>query len=443
MMGREAALAILEKALGYSKAQETDIYLSAQDLGLSRFAGGVIHQNVAHSNIVLNIRSVAGKRLGRATTNDLSDAGVRKAIEAAHQNALLMPEDPAFEGLPEPADAARVDSFDEATARCNPETRASIVRGVCLQGKEHDLNVSGACRTGVQETAVVSSHGARAYHAGTFAGLIINTMSGSSAGWAKGGSWRLSDMDTEALGREAVSKAVDGREPVAIEPGRYPVVLDTYAVDDVLEALSLYGMGAQAVQEGRSWMNDLIGEQAMSPSVTVWDDGSASHGWPVPFDAEGMPRRRVDIITQGVVNTPVHNSYTAGKDGTVSTGHQAYFTGGPIASNLFMQEGDSSLQDLIGSTERGIYITRFFYTRLAHSKGCVMTGMTRDGTFMIENGQITHPVKDLRFTQSYVDALAGVEHVGSESKLVLNEVGFATRVPPLKLSSFNFTGVTV
>ena len=443
MMGREAALALLEKALGYSEAQETDIYLSAQDLGLSRFAGGAIHQNLAHSNIVLNIRSVTGKRLGRATTNILSDAGVRKAVEAAHQNALLMPEDPAFEGLPQPSEAAKVDSFDEATARCSPETRAQIVRGICLQGKEHDLNVSGACRTGVQEIAVVSSHGARAYHAGTFAGLIINTMSGSSAGWAKGGSWRLSDMDTEALGREAVSKAVDGREPVAIEPGRYPVVLDTYAVDDILEALSLYGMGAQAVQEGRSWMNDIIGDQAMSPSVTIWDDGSASHGWPVPFDAEGMPRRRVDIITKGVVNTPVHNSYTAGKEGTVSTGHQAYFTGGPIASNLFMQEGGSSLDELIGSTKQGIYITRFFYTRLAHSKGCVMTGMTRDGTFMIENGQITHPVKDLRFNQSYVEALAGVEHIGSESKLVLNEVGFATRVPALKLSSFNFTGVTV
>ncbi len=449
MMGREAALALLEKALGYSKAKETDVFLSAQDLGLSRFAGGAIHQNVAHSNITLNIRAVTGKRLGRATTNDLSDSGIQKAVDAAHRNALLMPEDPAFDGLPQPSEAVKVDSWDEATAHCNPETRASIVRGVCLQGKEHDLNVSGACRTGVQEIAVVSSHGARAYHAGTFAGLIINTMSGSSAGWAKGGSWRLSDMDTEALGREAVSKAVDGREPVAIEPGRYAVVLDTYAVDDILEALSLYGMGAQAVQEGRSWMNDYIGAdsardaQAMSPQVTIWDDGSASEGWPVPFDAEGMPRRRVDIITEGVVNTPVHNSYTAGKEGTVSTGHQAYFTGGPIASNLFMREGDSSLQDLIGSTERGIYITRFFYTRLAHSTGCVMTGMTRDGTFMIENGQITHPVKDLRFTQSYVEALAGVEHVGSETKLVLNEVGFATRVPALKLSSFNFTGVTV
>ena len=440
---RQIRKALIEKALSYSKAQETDIYLSAQDLGLSRFAGGAIHQNVAHSNIMLNVRSVSGKRLGRATTNDLSDSGLRKAVDAAHQNALLMPEDPELLGLPQPSEPITVESLDEATANCSPETRAAIVRGVCLQGKEHGLNVSGACRTGVQETAVVSSLGTRAYHAGTFAGLIINTMSDTSAGWAKGGSWRLSDMDTEALGREAVSKAVDGREPVAIEPDRYPVVLDTYAVDDILEALSLYGMGAQAVQEGRSWMNDVIGDQAMSPSVTIWDDGSAPQGWPVPFDAEGVPRRRVDIITNGVVNTPVHNSYTAGKEGTVSTGHQAYFTGGPIASNLFMQPGDASLHDLIASTERGLYITRFFYTRLAHSKGCVMTGMTRDGTFMIENGQITHPVKDLRFTQPYVEALAGVEHIGSETKLVLNEVGFATRVPALKLSSFNFTGVTV
>ncbi|MFB3097505.1 MAG: TldD/PmbA family protein, partial [Dehalococcoidia bacterium] len=382
MIGEERCQGILLQALNLSGVDEVEAYLSGQDLALTRFANNAIHQNVVHGDTQLNIRAVIGHQQGRATTNDLGDAGVRRAVETAHENALLMPEDPEFLGLPEPSEPASVVSWDEATAECGPEIRAEIVRGVCLQGKEHGLNVSGACRTGVQEIAVVSSRGAKAYHAGTFAGLIINTMSGSSAGWAKGGSWRLSDMDTEALGREAVSKAVDGREPVAIEPGRYPVVLDTYAVDDILEALSLYGMGAQAVQEGRSWMNDIIGDQAMSPNVTIWDDGSASHGWPVPFDAEGVPRRRVDVITGGVVNTPVHNSYTAGKEGTVSTGHQAYFTGGPIASNLFMQEGGSSLEELIGSTERGIYITRFFYTRLAHSKGCVMTGMTRDGTFM-------------------------------------------------------------
>ena len=205
MMGETATLALIEKALSYSKAQETDIYLSAQDLGLSRFAGGAIHQNVAHSNIMLNVRSVSGKRLGRATTNDLSDAGLRKAVDAAHQNALLMPEDPELLGLPQPSEPVTVESLDEATANCSPETRAAIVRGVCLQGKEHGLNVSGACRTGVQETAVVSSLGTRAYHAGTFAGLIINTMSDTSAGWAKGGSWRLSDMD--ATGSRPSSRA--------------------------------------------------------------------------------------------------------------------------------------------------------------------------------------------------------------------------------------------
>ncbi len=443
MIGEGAAFALLEKGLGYSQAQETDLYLSGQDLGLTRFAGNAIHQNVFHSNVVLNIRAVEGKRVGRATTNDLSDAGIRTAVDAAHQAALLMPEDPDFLGLPEPLTPPQVASWDESTAHCSPNLRASLVGGICALGKAELLNTSGACRTGVQEQAVVSSRGVRAYHAGTFAGLIVTTMSDTSAGWAKGGSWRLSDIDTEALAREAVAKAVEGRDPHPVDPGSYTVVLDPYAVDDILEALSLYGMGAQAVQEGRSWMNDVLGTQAMHPAVTIWDDGSDTGGWPVPFDAEGVPRQRVDIVVNGTVAAPVHNSYTAGKQGVSSTGHQSYFIGPPIASNLFMQEGDSSVERMIASTERGLYITRFFYTRLVHNKGCVMTGMTRDGTFLIENGEISHPVKDLRFTQSYTGALAGVEAVGQESRLILNEVGFATKVPALKLSSFNFTGVTV
>ena len=391
----------------------------------------------------MNIRAVEGKRVGRATTNDLSNTGVQKAVDSARQAALLMPEDPDFLGLPEPSAPPQVASWDEATAGCSPDVRARLVSGICTLGKAQQLNTSGACRTGIQEQAVVSSRGARAYHAGTFAGLIVTTMSDNSAGWAKGGSWRLSDLDTESLAQEAVAKAVNGRDPRPVEPGPYTVVLDHYAVDDILEALSLYGMGAQAVQEGRSWMNEVLGTQAMHPAVTIWDDGSDTSGWPVPFDAEGVPRQKVDIVVDGTVATPVHNSYTAGKAGVSSTGHQSYFIGPPIASNLFMREGDTSVDSMIASTERGLYITRFFYTRLVHNKGCVMTGMTRDGTFLIENGEISHPVKDLRFTQSYTDALAGVEAVGQESRLILNEVGFATKVPALKLSSFNFTGVTV
>ncbi len=434
---------LLERALSLSTAQDADVYLSSQDLALTRFAGNAIHQNVSHSNVTLNIRAVEGQRLGRATTNDTSDDGIRKALEAAKRNALLMPEDPAFPGLPEPQPAPRVASWDESAAACPPLTRARMVGEVCRQGAAKGLDTSGACRTGVQEIAVVSSRGVRAYHAGTFAGLIITTRSDTSAGWAKGGSWRLDQIDYPALAREAVDKAVRGRDPQPINPGDYTVVLDHYAVDDILEALSLYGMGAQAVQEGRSWMNGIQGTRAMSESVSIWDDGGSLTGWPMPFDVEGVPRRKVELVENGVVNAPVHNTYTAAQDGVPSTGHQQYFVGPPIASNLFMRAGDRSVDELIASTRRGLYITRFFYTRLSHNRGCVMTGMTRDGTFLIKDGEFRHPVKDLRFTQSYVDALNGVESVGDEAKLVLNEVGFATCVPALKLASFNFTGVTV
>ncbi len=443
MIGEDAALRLLERALTLSTAQETAIYLSSQDLALTRFAGNAIHQNVSHSNVTLNIRAVEGKRVGRATTNDTSDEGIRRALDAARRNALLMPEDPAFPGLPDPAPMDRVASWDESAAACSPLTRARMVGEVCRQGAAEGMDTAGACRTGVHEIAVVSSRGVRNYHAGTFAGLIITTRSDTSAGWAKGGSWRLDDIDYPALASEAVDKAVRGRDPQPVSPGEYTVVLDHYAVDDILEALSLYGLGAQAVQEGRSWMCDLQGTRAMSESVSIWDDGRALDGWPMPFDVEGVPRRRVELVENGVVNTPVHNTYTAAQDGVASTGHQQYFTGPPIASNLFMAPGDKSVDDLIASTERGLYITRFFYTRLSHNRGCVMTGMTRDGTVLIENGELRHPVKDLRFTQSYVDALNGVEGVGREAKLVLNEVGFATRVPALKLASFSFTGVTV
>lgn len=443
MMGEDAALNLLERALSLSPAEQADVYLSSQDLGLTRFAGNAIHQNVSHSNVSLNIRAVEGRRLGRATTNNLSDEGIRRAMESAKRNARLMPEDPAFPGLPEPQPAPRVASWDEAAAACSPQTRARMVGEVCRLGAAEGLDTAGACRTGTQEIAVVSSRGVRAYHAGTFAGLIITTRSGTSAGWAKGGAWRLAQIDYPALAREAADKAVRGRDPQPVTPGEYTVVLDHYAVDDILEALSLYSMGAQAVQEGRSWMCGIQGSRAMSDSVSIWDDGASLDGWPMPFDAEGVPRRRVELVKNGVVNSPVHNAYTAAQDGVESTGHQVYFTGPPIASNLFMQPGDKTVEQLIASTERGLYITRFFYTRLSHNRGCVMTGMTRDGTFLIEDGEIRHPVKDLRFTQSYVDALNGVEGVGNEAKLVLNEVGFATRVPALKLGSFNFTGVTV
>jgi len=221
------------------------------------------------------------------------------------------------------------------------------------------------------------------------------------------------------------------------------VVLENYAVDDMLEALSFYGMGAQMVQDRRSWMSGLQGQPAMSSLVSIHDDGLDPAGWPVPFDAEGVPRQRVNIVSEGVVQGPVHNTYTAAKDGVGSTGHQRGATGGPTATNLFMRPGDRTKEQMIASVDRGLYITRFYYTRLSHNRGCVMTGMTRDGTFLIENGEITTPVKNLRFTQSYVEALAGCQALSDTAHLNLNEAGVAMHVPAALLGSWRFTGQTV
>jgi predicted Zn-dependent protease len=208
-------------------------------------------------------------------------------------------------------------------------------------------------------------------------------------------------------------------------------------------------MSAKDVQEGRSWMNDRMGEKVMDASISIWDDGADALGIPQPFDVEGTPKRRTDIVRQGIVEGAVHDRSTAKLDGVSSTGHAIQpgllLTGvKPMALNLFMAPGTASLEQMIGSTERGLYITRFWYTRLVHPRECVITGMTRDGVFMIEDGEIAYPVKNLRFTQSYVQALNDVEMIGRETRLLIGAYAKAAmRVPALKIRRFNFTGTTV
>ena len=444
MLGPDHIRPLLLDALRHCPADaDADIYLTASEQTLTRFANNRIHQNVAHQDAVAHVRVAIGKRQGRAVTNNLSAAGLADAVRQAADFARLMPEDPDFPGLPEPSAVQSVAAYDAATASCDAEQRAEVAGMVCRKAAELALDAAGFCRTGATELAVVSTRGANAYHVGSFSGLLITARSDDSAGWSKGGGWRMGDFDNEALADEAIGKAMRGRNPQDLEPGDYPVVLEHYAVDDMLEALSFYGMGAQMVQDGRSWMNDVLGRPAMSPLVSIHDDGSDPSGWPAPFDAEGVPRQSVSIVTDGVVQGPVHNTYTAARAGVASTGHQRGATGGPTATNLFMRPGDRTTEQLIASVEQGLYITRFYYTRLSHNRGCVMTGMTRDGTFLIENGELTTPVKNLRFTQSYVDALAGCQALSDTAQLNLNEAGVAMHVPAALLESWRFTGQTV
>lgn len=444
VLGPDHIRSQLREALRHCPAgSDADIYLTATDQALTRFANNRIHQNVAHQDAVAHVRVATGLRQGRSVTNNLSEQGLADAVQQAAEYARVMPEDPDFPGLPEPSAIQSVAAYDEATATCHAEQRADTVGMVCRRAAELTLEAAGFSRTGSTEFAVASTRGADAYHVGSFTGLLITVRSDDSAGWSKGGGWRRDDIDSEALASEAIDKAVRGRNPRDLESGEYPVVLENYAVDDMLEALSFYGMGAHMVQDGRSWMNDLMGQQPMSPLITLRDDGLDPAGWPVPFDAEGVAKQPVDIVIDGVVQGPVHNTYTGVKDGAASTGHQRGATGGPTATNLFMRPGDQSTDELITSVNFGLYVTRFYYTRLAHNRGCVMTGMTRDGTFLIENGEITSPVKNLRFTQSYVEALAGCQALSNTASLNLNEAGVAMHVPAALLGSWRFTGQTV
>jgi predicted Zn-dependent protease len=449
MLGPDTAKELLFQALRASRADQTEAVLSAHRLALTRFANNLIHQNVAEVNATLTIRAVVGGRQGVATTNHLSADGLARAADLAREAALRQPEDPSFTGLPGPSAPGAVPAFDEATAGYAPEARAQAVGVVCRKAHAQGVTASGAFRTGANEIAVANSLGTFAYHPATLADFVVTVMTEDSAGRAQASSGNVADLDPEALGDEALGKAARGRNPRHIAPGEYAVVVDAYVTEDLLNMLNVPGMSAQAVQEGRSWMNDRMGQAVMSPLVSIWDDGRDRAGAPRPFDDEGVPKQRVDIVTNGVVCQPVYDTPSAVRAGKTSTGHAVGFNNllrkwgaQQVASNLFMAPGEATVEAMIKSTARGLYVTRFWYTRLVHPRDCVVTGMTRDGLFMIENGEVTFPVKNLRFTQSYVKALSNLEMLGRETRLALNEYGLATRAPALKMGAFSFTGST-
>ena len=428
-----------------------EVILVYKEQALTRFANNAIHQNVVEHNLTVYLRLLHGKRLGMASTNQVDHTALDELVSRAQTNAKASPEDPNYPGLAKPANFSPIDCFDHSTAVYAPELRADQVGVVCRLANEKGLNASGAFTTGINGLTYANTQDVFAHHAITEADFQTVVMAEDSSGRAQASSAKVSELDPESIGLEAIHKAINGRNPRNIEVGEFPVILDPYVTDDLLDMLNMYGMGGQTVLDGRSWMNDRLGEKVMSPSVSIWDDGLDSRGMPAPFDSDGVPKQRVDIVSKGVVNTPVYDRYTANMAGTTSTGHALppYFPPymhsiGPIGLNLFMAPGDSSLDDMIQSTKRGLYITRFWYTRLVHPRDCIVTGMTRDGVFMVENGEIAYPVKNLRFTQSYVGALAGVETIGRDTRLLKSEYGsHAKCVPAIKLNSFNFTGVTV
>ncbi len=445
MLSEDKIREITDKVLSLSQADQTEVLVFSDDSQLTRFANSYIHQNVAERDVHVRVRAVVAKRIGVASTNDLSAESLEKVVETALELARLQQENPDFVSLPEPASISEVNAFSEGTASFTPEARARAVGDICRRAVENDLVASGAFSTSVQEIAVANSLGVFAYFPATLADLKTVIMGDDSSGYGASTAWDVEQMDAEAVGAEAVDKALQGRNPREIEPGLYTVILEEYATEDILEMLSYVGLGALAVQEERSFMCDRFGEQIVGSAISLWDDGLDPRGLPLPFDFEGVPKRRVSLIENGIAMNVVYDSYTAGKEGKMSTGHglPAPNTFGPIPINMFMAPGEATLEEMIASTERGILVTRFWYTRPVHPKLAIITGMTRDGTFLIEKGEVAYPVKNLRFTQSYLDALSSVEMVGRATRLIRSDFELnGNHVPALKLGEFEFTGVT-
>jgi PmbA protein len=431
--------------LGASKADQTEVIVVSTDSQLTRFANNYIHQNVAESNAGLRIRVALGRRIGVAEGNDLSPEGIRRAVETARVIAQLQPENPDFPGLPPPQPIAQVNAYTTATANCSPETRALLVRSICQQASANKLVAAGAFKTETVELAVANSLGTFAYHPSTLADLHAVMMGDSASGYASAASADVRELSSEKLAREAIDKAVRSRNPIAIQPGEYTVVLEGNAVSDLLGNLGSHSFNALAVQEDRSFMKDHLGERLMSEAVTIGDDGLAPDLIPLPFDYEGVPRQRLIFIENGIARAVAYDSATAAKEGKQSTGHSlpAPNTFGPLPMHTFLSPGTATQEEMISSVTRGVLVTRFWYTRTVHPLHVTMTGMTRDGTFLIEHGQVTLPIKNMRFTTSYLDAMKNVRMVGRETKLFREDwVGRNFRAPAVLLDGFNFTGVT-
>ena len=446
MIGKAEIKAIADTVLSAAQADQTEVLVEGQDLALTRFAANTIHQNVSETNVGVRVRSVMGKKIGVASSNDVSKASLKQLVRKAETIASFQQENPEFVSLPDPLPIQEVDAYSESTATCSAETRANGVGSILELSRGKGLVASGVFSTGTEETMVVNSLGVSAYHCGTMATAMTVIMSDDSSGFAADAIQDVNALDPAEIGRIAADKALRSRNPTSIEPGGYTVILEEDAVATMMFFLGYLGFNALAVQEGRSFMSGHIGEKVTGDNITIWDDGFDPRGVALPFDFEGVPKQKVMLIEDGITRNAVYDSATAAREpGKGSTGHSlpAPNTMGPIPINLLMKPGTSTKEEMIASTKRGIWVTRFHYVNPVHPVKTILTGMTRDGTFLIENGKVTRPLKNLRFTQSILEAFANVELLSRNLKMVKMEFGnFASCAPAVKINGFAFTGTT-
>ncbi|MBI3647431.1 MAG: TldD/PmbA family protein [Actinobacteria bacterium] len=442
LIGPDGFRRVAEAALALPGVDGVEVLFMHEWGGLTRFARSEIHQSAWREDTGLHVRVVTKDRVGVAASNDFSPEGARRAAESAREMAEVIAPDPLWPGLAGPAEPASRNGFDDATADATPARRADGVAaliGRCAKG----FTAAGAYETQAVEVGVANTEGQLCWAPSSQASLttVVGGNEGGS-GFAEAFSGRVEDLDPEAIGGRASDKAVASRNPKPLDPGDYVVVLEPAAVSTLVGFLAFVGFGGRYLIENRSCLSGKQGSKVAAEAISIWDDGTDPHTLGVPFDFEGVPRRRVDLVKDGVFLDGVYDLRTAKEAGRETTGHglPAPNPESPFPLNLFLATGEASVEDMVAATERGVLVTRFHYSNVVNAVESSITGMTRDGTFLIEHGEIAGPVMNFRFTQSILDALTEVSMIGREAELASEFFFSASRVPALKIERFRFSG---
>ncbi len=432
----------IEKIFRLAGRVQCEVTVGSRDSALTRFADNVISQNVSSSSRDFSVRLLDGGRSAKVSFNQADDASLKRAISSGLEILKKQKKDPELLPLakPRPLQAGK-DLYDRATAELTPVFRAEKAAELARACVKAGQTACGTVDNGCSELLIANNLGLFARWRESFVTHSVTVTDHDGSGWAEQTSHDAEGIDFGRLNETARAKAAASRRPRDPKPGRYTVVLEPQAAADLLSYMNAYSFGGQFYNEGRSFVCGKLGKRVLSPLLTLEDDFlGAAPG--MPFDFEGQPRSKVTLVENGVLKAVVHDRRTAKKAKTPPTGHAlpqpSYF--GPLAINLAVKPGKDSLQDLIKGTERGILVTQFHYTNLLKPETMEMTGMTRNGTFMIENGRVAFPIKNMRFTQSMVEAFASIEAIGSEAELV--PVWGNVSCPPMRLSGFNFSSVT-
>ena len=439
-MSREEAQRIIESAIRMSKADGVSVNVSANVTGNTRFAANQLTTSGIIAQRGFAVESFFGAKHAVVTTDDLSEASIRRAVEQSERLAKLAPDDPeVMPALPRQS-YTQVNAFHEATVAATPEDRArAAMTALDTTRKAGNLHAAGFIVTGANVTAQGNKAGMFAYHASTTANytLTVRTADGTGSGWAAADDHDWSKLDYRSVSTRAIDKAKGSQNAVAIEPGKYTVILEPQAVGDLVQ-LAVFYMDARSSDEGRSPFvkkegGNKIGEKIADSRVTIISDPADPQLAGQPFDGDGLPLGRQVWVENGVLKQLYYSRFWAKKQNKTPTG-------GP--STVKMLGGSSTPEQMIASTERGLLVTRLWYLREVDPRTALYTGLTRDGVFLVENGKVTKAVKNFRFNESPLFLLNNIEALGPTQRLAGTEAGGDVVMPWIKARDFNFTSLS-